>query len=49
MHQLHVPVGRINTVADVLNQPESKARVLHEQIEGVETLRMESIAFRIKE
>ena len=49
MHQLHVPVGRINTVADVLNQPESKARVLHEQIEGVDTLRMESIAFRIKE
>jgi crotonobetainyl-CoA:carnitine CoA-transferase CaiB-like acyl-CoA transferase len=47
MHHLHVPVGKINTIADVLEQPNSKNRVLTELIEGVETKRVESIAFKI--
>ena len=47
MHYLNVPVARINTIADVLNQPATQKRVLEEVIDGVQTKRVESIAFKI--
>ena len=47
MHQLNVPVARINSIAEVLNQPSAQKRVLNEVIEGVQTKRIESIAFKI--
>jgi len=47
MHELHVPVGKINTVGDVLNQSASQQRILSEIIDGVQTKRVASIAFKI--
>jgi crotonobetainyl-CoA:carnitine CoA-transferase CaiB-like acyl-CoA transferase len=47
MHHLNVPVARINSIAEVLNQPSAQKRVLNEVIEGVQTKRVESIAFKI--
>lgn len=47
MHQLKIPAARINTIADVLNEPNTQKRVLDEVIEGVQTKRVESIAFKM--
>jgi crotonobetainyl-CoA:carnitine CoA-transferase CaiB-like acyl-CoA transferase len=48
MHQLNVPAARINSIAAVFQEKEAVKRVLKETINGVETKRVQSVAFKIR-
>lgn len=47
MNKEHVPVGKIKSVDEVLNDPRAKQMVLEEEIDGVLTRRIKSIAFEL--
>ncbi len=46
MHAGHVPVGKIKSMDEVLNDPKAKQMVLEEEIDGVLTRRIKSVAFQ---
>lgn len=47
MHAGHVPVGKIKSMDEVLNDPKAKQMILEEEIDGVLTKRIKSVAFQL--